>query len=75
MGIHEGFQFVALFEFLGSGKPFLLLLLVEHHLFDDATSLAVQVRQLGVLGLDLLRVNFLVANEDAVPPVLTLHLG
>lgn len=74
MGVHESLKFVTLFELFGSWQALLLLLLIEHHLFDYAASLAVQVGQLGVLRLDLLRVNLSVAFKYAVPPVLALFL-
>ena len=74
MGIHEGLEFILLFKFFGGRETLLLLLLVKHHLLDDATSLSVQVGQLGVFGFNLLRVNLCVTLKNAIPPVLALLL-
>ena len=41
MGVHEGLEFVAFLKLLGGRQATLLLLLIEHHLFDYATSLSV----------------------------------
>ena len=66
--VHEGLEFVLFLHFVAAGKSLLFLLLIEHHLFDGGAGLAVEVGQFGVLGLDLLRVDFGVALEHAAPP-------
>ena len=73
MCVHERLQLVAFFELLRGGKTLLLLLLVKHHLLNNAARVAIEVRQLGVLRLDLLSVDFLVAFKHTIPPVLPVQ--
>ena len=56
---------------VGAGQTLLLLSLVKHHFLDHAAGLAVQVRQLGVIGLNLGDVNLGGICDNVRPP---LHL-
>ena len=62
---------ICLLLLIRAGKTLLLLLLVEHHLLDHATGLTVEVRQLGVVGLDLGHVDLGGRSDNVSPP---LHL-
>lgn len=67
----EFLQYVQLLLFVAGRLAHLLLALVEHHLLDHATGLAVQVAEVAVLGLDLGGVDFGRGGDDVGPP---LHL-
>ena len=75
--IHLGVLGLELLEDVGlalvvrGGQAHLLLALVVHHLLDHAARLAVEVRQLAVLGLDLGHVDLGRARDHVGPP---LHL-
>lgn len=56
------------------GQAALLLLLVKHHLLDHAARLAVEVRQLGRVGLDLGHVDLGSVGHDVSPPLHLVHL-
>mmetsp|Transcript_17310 Transcript_17310/g.53785 ORF Transcript_17310/g.53785 Transcript_17310/m.53785 type:complete len:236 (+) Transcript_17310:204-911(+) len=71
---HELCKHVLLLLLLGRGQPELLLPLVVHHLLDRLARLAVEVREVGVLGLDFLRVDLGVADEDTFPPLHAVDL-
>jgi hypothetical protein len=73
--VHKCFKFVSLFQLITCGHSLLLLLLVEHHLFDNASSFIVQISQLAIFGLNFLGIDLFVTLEDTVPPVLTLLLS
>lgn len=53
---------------------YLLLALVVHHLLDHGARLAVQVAQLGRLGLDLGHVDLGGGGDDVRPPLHPVHL-
>lgn len=46
----------------------------HHHLLDRLAGLAVQIRQLGILRLDLLCVDLRLTLDHALPPVHFVHL-
>lgn len=56
------------------GQAALLLLLVKHHLLNHAARLAVKVRQLGRVGLDLGHVDLGSVGHDVRPPLHLVHL-
>ena len=68
MRIHELLERIILLLFLTSRFPLPLHLLVVHHLLDHAAGLAVQVAQLGVLGLDLGHVDLGRRRHHVRPP-------
>lgn len=74
MSIHECLELVLLLTLLARRFAHGFLLLIEHHFLNRLPRLSVQVRELGVLRLDLLRVDLDVSLKEAVPPVLTLML-
>lgn len=63
----ELLQDISLLLLVGTGQALLLLSLIEHHLFDHAACLAVEVGQLGVFGLDLGHVNLGGRRSRRVP--------
>mmetsp|Transcript_5548 Transcript_5548/g.12094 ORF Transcript_5548/g.12094 Transcript_5548/m.12094 type:complete len:349 (-) Transcript_5548:261-1307(-) len=73
MLLHELFEHVLLGLLLARGQPSSLLPLIEHHLLDRLARVAVQVGELGVLGLHLLRVDLGVAHNHAAPPLHLVH--
>jgi hypothetical protein len=73
--LFELFKHRHLLHFVRRGQPLCLLRLVEHHLFDNASSFIVQISQLAIFGLNLLGIDLFVTLEDTVPPVLTLLLS
>lgn len=62
---------VRLLLLVGRRQALFLLALVEHHLLDHAAGLALEVRQLGRVGLDLGDVDLGRVLDDVWPP---LHL-
>ncbi len=65
---HELLQHLLLLGLLAGGQAHLLLALVPHHLLHRLPRLRIQIRQLGVLRLHLLRVDLGLALQDALPP-------
>jgi hypothetical protein len=65
---------ICLVLLIRAGQALLLLLLVEHHLLDHAAGLAVEIRQLGVIGLDLGNVDLRRRGDDVSPPLHLVHL-
>lgn len=57
MRLHELLEHILLLLLVGSGLAHGLLSLVVHHLLHSLSSLAIQVTELAVLGLHLLRIN------------------
>jgi len=74
MCVHESLELVLLLNLITSGQSLLFLLLVKHHLLDGGASFAIQVRELRILGLNLLCINLGVALDHTVPPVHTVNL-
>mmetsp|Transcript_48404 Transcript_48404/g.148916 ORF Transcript_48404/g.148916 Transcript_48404/m.148916 type:complete len:237 (+) Transcript_48404:135-845(+) len=72
--LHEALEHVLLVLLVGGGQPGRLLPLIVHHLLDGLARLAVEVGELRVLRLHLLRVNLGVAHKEAVPPLHPVHL-
>ena len=66
---HELLQHIVLLLLLARRLPLPLHLLVIHHLLHHPPCLAVQLTQLAVLGLDLLRVDLGRGCHDVGPPV------
>lgn len=73
MLLFELVQNIQLLLLVTRGLASLLLPLVEHHLLDHAASLAVQVAELTVLGLDLRSVDFGGRGDDMGPPLELVH--
>ena len=75
VSVHELLQCLLLCHFVRSRETHLFLSLIEHHFLNNASSVAIQVRKLRVLRLNLASVDISIALNDSVPPCLLILLG
>ena len=75
MRLHESIQLGTLLLLFRRWQACLFLSLIVHHFLYDAARVAIQVGQLGVLRLNLLCVDLLVALDNGRPPILLIFLG
>mmetsp|Transcript_18850 Transcript_18850/g.48582 ORF Transcript_18850/g.48582 Transcript_18850/m.48582 type:complete len:235 (+) Transcript_18850:284-988(+) len=66
---HELLEHILLVLLLRCGQPHLFLPLVVHHLLDSLAGLAVEVGELRVFWLDLLRIDLRVTDKHTLPPL------
>ena len=64
----ELLQNIQLFLLIRRWQVQRLLPLIKHHFFDSLARITVEISQLGIFRLNLLRVDGRVAFQDAVPP-------
>mmetsp|Transcript_4347 Transcript_4347/g.9414 ORF Transcript_4347/g.9414 Transcript_4347/m.9414 type:complete len:303 (-) Transcript_4347:164-1072(-) len=75
MLLHKLLEHVLLSLLVGGGKARRLLPLIIHHLLHRLPRVAVEIRQLGVLRLHLLRVDLGIAHDHRLPPLHLIALG
>jgi hypothetical protein len=66
---HELLEHVLLFLLVTRGLALSLHLLIVHHLLDHSASIAIQIRQLGVLWCNLGSIDLRSAGDDVGPPI------
>lgn len=70
MSLHKLLKLLLLLQLVGRRQPHLLLPHIKHHFLYCGLGLALQILQLGWLGVDLLGVDFGVALNGSGPPAI-----